>query len=77
MDSEKQDLIKVHKKLGPSRSECFSSSPKMNWNGADDHIAEDAKEFVCDACVETNKFKHKRPAKLHDPTEQRICRGRG
>ena len=66
-DSEKQDLIKVHKNLGHPDSNVLSQHLKLN--GAEEHIVEAAREYICDACVETSKFKHQRPAKLHEPRE--------
>ena len=66
-DSEKQDLIKVHKNLGHPDPNVLSQHLKLN--GAEEHIVEAAREYICDACVETSKFKHQRPAKLHEPRE--------
>ena len=38
-------------------------------SGAKENVVEAAREYVCDACVETSKFRHQRPAKLHEPRE--------
>eukprot|EP00435_Cladocopium_sp_Y103_P004696 s6476_g1.t1 len=66
-DDEKQNLIKIHKNLGHPDPNVLASHLKQN--GAADHIVEAAREYICDACVETTKFSHQRPAKLHDPKE--------
>ena len=66
-DSEKQDLIEVHKNLGHPGPSVLSQHLKLN--GAEEHIVEAAREYICDACVETSKFKHQQPAKLHEPRE--------
>eukprot|EP00435_Cladocopium_sp_Y103_P014084 s526_g3.t1 len=66
-DREKQDLIKLHKNLGHPNPLVLSQH--LHATGAPEHIVEAAKEYICDACVETTKFSHQRPAKLHEPKE--------
>ena len=39
------------------------------------HIVEAAKDFVCDACVESTGRRHQRPAKLHTPRDFNDCVG--
>ena len=64
---EKQDLVKLHKNLG--HPDPLRLAHHLKEAGAHEHVIEAAKEYVCDACVETSKFRHQRPAKLHDPKE--------
>ena len=64
---EKQDLVKLHKNLG--HPDPLRLAHHLKEAGAHEHVIEAAKEYVCDACVETSKFRHQRPAKLHDPRE--------
>ena len=66
-DSEKRDLVKLHKNLGHPDPNVLADHLKMQK--AADHIIEAAREFVCDACVESMQVRHQRPAKLHDPKE--------
>ena len=66
-DQEKQDLIKIHKNLGHPDPTVLAQHLKLT--GASENIVEAAKEYICDACVESSKFRHQRPAKLHDPRE--------
>ena len=64
---EKQDLVKLHKNLGHPDPNVLSQHLKAS--GASEHVVEIAKEYICDACVETTRFRHQRPAKLHEPKE--------
>lgn len=66
-DREKQDLIKLHKNLGHPDPNVLAEHLKMQR--AAEHIIDAAREFVCDACVESSQVRHQRPAKLHDPKE--------
>ena len=66
-DPEKQDLIKIHKNLG--HPEPLVLARHLKANGAADHIVEAAKEYVCDACVESTRTLHQRPSKLHNPKD--------
>ena len=66
-DPEKQDLVKVHKNLGHPDPNVLAQHLKLS--GASEHVVEAAKEYICDACVESSKFRHQRPAKLHEPRE--------
>ena len=66
-DVEKSDLIKVHKNLGhPDPTQLAAHLQQL---GANPKIIEAAREFVCDACVESSAFRHQRPAQLHDAAE--------
>ena len=66
-DAEKSDLIKVHKNLGhPDPTQLAAHLQQL---GASSRIIEAAREFVCDACVESSAFRHQRPAQLHDAAE--------
>ena len=61
-DVEKSDLIKVHKNLGhPDPTQLAAHLQQL---GANPKIIEAAREFVCDACVESSAFRHQRPAQL-------------
>ena len=64
---EKQQLVKLHKNLGHPDPMVLSAHLKAQ--GATEHIIRAAQDFVCDACVETQKPHHQRPAKLHPPRE--------
>ena len=64
---EKQQLIKLHKNLGHPDPKTLSAHLKVQ--GAAEHIVRAASDYVCDACVETQKPHHQRPAKLHSPKE--------
>ena len=64
---EKQDLVKLQKNLG--HPDPIRLAHHLKEAGAHEHVIEAAKEYICDACVETSKFRHQRPAKLHDPKE--------
>ena len=62
--SEKRQLVQLHKNLGHPDPLVFANHLKDQ--GALEHIVEAARDFVCDACVESTHTKHQRPAKLHD-----------
>ena len=64
---EKQDLVKLHKNLG--HPDPMVLAQHLKASGAADHVVDAAKEYICDACVESTKFSHQRPAKLHDPKD--------
>jgi hypothetical protein len=64
---EQHDLVKLHKNLGHPDPNVLSQYLKAS--GASEHVVEAAKEYICDACVETTRFRHQRPAKLHEPKE--------
>ena len=66
-DTEKSELIKLHKNLGHPDPERLAQH--LSQQGADPKIVAAAREFVCDACVESTSFRHQRPAQLHDPQE--------
>ena len=66
-ETEKNDLIKLHKNLGHPDPEKLAAH--LQTQGARRSVIEAAREFVCDACVESSAFRHQRPAQLHDPTE--------
>ena len=64
---EKTDLIRVHRNLGhPSPLKLASHLQNAQ---AKPHIVAAAKDYVCDACVESTSPRHHRPAKLHDPRD--------
>ena len=58
-DQEKQDLVKLHKNLG--HPDPLTLARHLKHAGAHEHVVEAAKEYICDACVETSKFRHQRP----------------
>ena len=62
--AEKADLKKLHVNLGHPDPNVLAEHLKAQK--AADHVVAAAKEFVCDACVESVGRKHQRPAKLHD-----------
>ena len=64
---EKQDLVKLHKNLG--HPDPMKLSQHLEALGAQPHIIAAAREFVCDACVESTHTKHQRPAQVHDAKE--------
>ena len=64
---EKQDLVKLHKNLGHPDPKVLASHLKSQK--APEHIVQAAGDYICDACVETKKPHHQRPAKLHPPRE--------
>ena len=64
---EKQDLVKLHKNLGHPDPKVLADH--LAAQKAFPHIIEAAKDFVCDACVESTGRRHQRPAKLHEPRE--------
>ena len=64
---EKTDLRKLHVNLGHPDPNVLAEHLKAQK--APDHIIAAAKEFVCDACVESVGRKHQRPAKLHEPRD--------
>jgi hypothetical protein len=64
---EKQDLVKLHKNLGHPDPRVFSAHLKVQK--APEHVVRAAADFICDACVETQRPRHQRPAKLHSPKE--------
>lgn len=70
---EKQDLVKPHKNLGHPDPKVLAEH--LQAQKASPHIVEAAKEFVCDACVESTHRRHQRPAKLHEPREFNQCIG--
>ena len=64
---EKSDLIRVHNNQGhpaPETLACHLTTAK-----AAPHVIQAAREYVCDACVESTQPRHQRPAKLHEPQE--------
>ena len=64
---QKQDLILLHKNLGHPDPERLAQHLKAQ--GASQDVIDGARDFVCDACVESTRERHQRPAKLHEPTE--------
>ena len=64
---EKQDLVKLHKNLGHPDPKVLSAHLKAQQ--APEHVVRAAADFICDACVETQRPRHQRPAKLHPPRE--------
>ena len=62
--TEKADLVKLHKNLGHPDPKVLSEH--LLVQKAPQHIVEAAKDFVCDACVESTGRRHQRPAKLHE-----------
>ena len=64
---EKNQLVKLHKNLGHPDPNVLSAHLKTQ--GAPEHIVRAAQDFVCDACVESQKPHHQRPSKLHPPRE--------
>ena len=64
---EKSTLVKLHKNLGHPDPERLSEHLKLQ--GAKPEVVAGAKDFVCDACVESTQTRHQRPAKLHDPRD--------
>ena len=63
-DQEKADLRKLHLNLGHPDPNVLAEHLKTHK--AAQHVVEAAREFVCDACVESVGRKHQRPAKLHE-----------
>ena len=64
---EKSDLIRLHRNLGhPSPQKV---AEHLQTAKAFPHIIAAAKDYVCDACVESTTPRHQRPSKLHDPQE--------
>ena len=70
---EKADLIKLHKNLGHPDPKVLSEH--LVAQKAPQHIVEAAKDFVCDACVESTGRRHQRPAKLHESRDFNDCVG--
>ena len=66
-EPEKSDIVKLHKNLGHPDPNVLADHLKIQ--GAPDHIVAGAREYVCDACVESTSRRHQRPAKLHDPVD--------
>ena len=64
---EKRQLVQLHKNLGHPDPLVFANHLKDQ--GALDHIVEAARDYVCDACVESTHTKHQRPSKLHEPKD--------
>ena len=64
---EKQDLVKLHKNLGHPDPQKLAVH--LETLGAQPHIVAAAREFVCDACVESAHTKHQRPSQIHDAKE--------
>ena len=64
---EKQDLRKLHINLGHPAPNVLAEHLKAQ--NAAPHVVEAAKDFVCDACVESTGQKAPRPAKLHEPRD--------
>ena len=65
--AEKTDLIRLHRNLGhPSP---LKLAEHLQTAKALPHIIAAAKDYVCDACVESASPKHQRPSKLHDPID--------
>ena len=65
--AEKTDLIRLHRNLGHPAP--LKLAEHLQTAKALPHIIAAAKDFVCDACVESATPKHRRPSKLHDPRE--------
>ena len=65
--SEQAELIRVHNNLGHPAPERLSAH--LRAIGAADAIVQAARDYVCDACVESAHSSISRPAKLHEPTE--------
>ena len=63
----KQTLVKLHKNLGHPNPNQLSEHLKAQ--GASQRVIDAASDFVCDACVESNKASHQRPGRLHDPID--------
>ena len=59
--------MKLHKNLGHPDPNVLADHLKVQ--GAPDHIVAGAREYVCDACVESTFRRHQRPAKLHEPLD--------
>ena len=72
-DTEKSDLIKLHKNLGHPDPRVLSEH--LLAQKAPQRIVEAAKDFVCDACVESTGRRHQRPAKLHESRDFNDCVG--
>ena len=64
---EKKDLFRVHQNLG--HPDPMVLAEHLRAQRAAPHIVEAAREFVCDACVESVQRKSARPAKLHEPKD--------
>ena len=64
---EKADLRKLHLNLGHPDPNVLAEHLKTHQ--AAPHVVEAAREYVCDACVESVGRKHQRPAKLHEPRD--------
>ena len=65
--AEKQELRKLHHNLG--HPEPLRLAAQLQARGASAHVIAGAKDFVCDACVESTQVRHQRPAKLKDPVD--------
>ena len=61
---ERADLKKLHTNLGHPDPNVLAEHLKAQ--NAPPHVVAAAREFVCDACVESVGRKHQRPAKLHE-----------
>ena len=59
--------MRLHKNLGHPAPETLARH--LTIAKASPHVIQGAKEFVCDACVESTQPRHQRPAKLHEPQE--------
>ena len=64
---EKSDLIRLQTYLGHPSPETLAKH--LAIAKASPHVVQAAKEFVCDACVESTQPRHQRPAKLHEVSE--------
>ena len=64
---EISQLVLLHKNLGHPDPKILANH--LQHQGAPDHVVKGAQDFVCDACVETRKPAHQRPAKLQHPIE--------
>ena len=64
---EKADLRKLHLNLGHPDPNVLAEH--LRTHQAAPHVVEAAREYVCDACVESVGRKHQRPAKLHEPRD--------
>ena len=64
---EKTDLIRLHRNLGHPSPQKLAEH--LQSAKAHPHVIAAAKDYVCDACVESSSPKHQRPSKLHDPKE--------
>ena len=66
-NAQKTELVRIHANLGHPSPERLATH--LAATGADETIVRAARDYVCDACVESAQPTIARPGKLHEPTE--------